>query len=136
MKTLLIKVLGQTKQYPALLVDFGRGYTFNWNEDLRAYAYKPKDQTEVDEIFQSQSIHAVWTFAPVLVDGDEAPASTAVATPEAEQEIARLTGLLTSATETIARLRAELAASKKPPLTSRRGRPPKVTDTPSELAPE
>lgn len=122
---LLIKILGQTKQYPALHVDYGTGYTFPWNEALKAYAYAPKSQKEIDDIFQSQSIHAVWFFAPVLID-DAKPAAPAAAsaapapapapekpTPEAEAEIARLNGLLKSATGTIAMLRADLKAAQE-----------------------
>jgi hypothetical protein len=113
---LLIKILGQTKQFPALRVDFGPGYTFPWNESLKAYTYEAKSQKEIDDIFQSQSVHAVWTFAPVIIK-DAAPTDKAAPapepipaappTPEAEAEIARLQGLLRAAESTIARRNSE-----------------------------
>lgn len=109
---LLIKILGQTKQFPALRVDFGPGYTFPWNESLRAYAYEPKSQKDIDDIFASQTIHSVWFFAPVIIDGPAAAPAAPVAisaSKEADAEIERLTGLLRSAEATIAK---KTAASK------------------------
>ena len=156
---LLIKILGQTRQFPALKVDFGPGYTFPWNDALRAYAYEPKSQKEIDDIFQSQAVHGVWFFAPVLIDAavqptkaEAAPAPAAEPpakpTPEAEAEIARLTGLLRAAEGTIARKSAELAelkakpsppapAAKKPTRPAGRAASQPPTDSPApDLAPE
>ena len=110
---LLIKILGQTKQFPALHVDFGPGYSFPWNEAQKAYTYAPKAQKEIDDIFQSQSVHGVWFFAPVLVESapaaDAAPAAPVAANPDAEAEITRLSGLLRASETLIAKLRAETA---------------------------
>lgn len=139
---LLIKVLGQTKQYPALVVDFGPGYTFPWNETLRAYAYAPKSQKEIDDIFQSQSVHGVWFFAPVLVDEAAAPVplptaqteTPAPANPDAEAEVKRLGDLLTSATQTISMLRADLKAQQDKAVSTKKQTKPKPA-TDNELAP-
>lgn len=146
---LLIKVLGQTKQYPALKVDFGPGYTFPWNEAIKAYAYEPKSQKEIDDIFQSQAVHGVWFFAPVLIDAPAAPADKAAPvpaappapekpTPEADAEIKRLQGLLNTATGTIAMLRADLKAQQEKAAVSKKQKGSKSpTDSPApDLAPE
>ena len=96
------------------------------NESLKAYAYAPKNQKEIDDIFTSQSLHKVWFFAPVLVDEPakgaapviQAPAPAAApapapANPEAAEEIARLTKLLRVAETTIGTLRADLKAQQE-----------------------
>lgn len=136
---LLIKILGQSRQFPALKVDFGPGYTFPWNEKVKAYTYAPKTQKEIDDIFLSQTVHSVWFFAPHILPDEPAPAADASKaaepaaptppekpTPEAEAEIARLQGLLRAAegviakkstqakadAETIELLRADLKAQQ------------------------
>ena len=83
MQNVLIKIIGQPHFHPTLTVDLGPGYAFHWNESIQAYAFAPKTQAEVDDIFLSTTLHGVWQFAPHFIgDFDGASiATTATQSP-------------------------------------------------------
>lgn len=99
---LLLKILGEPHNGTHKTVTFGKGYTFLWNDALRAYAYEPKSPRETEEIYQSQAVQKVWTFIPHVI---ETPAPSAELLAKLQQQAA-------ADAETIAMLRADLAAQQ------------------------
>lgn len=103
---LLLKILGEPHNGTHKTVTFGKGYTFLWNDALRAYAYEPKSPRETEEIYQSQAVQKVWTFIPHVI---ETPAPVTVST----ELLAKLQQQVATDAETIAMLRADLAAQQE-----------------------
>lgn len=113
---LIIKI-NEPRNSETLELDHVRpGYIFRWDEKHRAYVYHPKNQAEIDSIFDAQRIYRkVWTFIPLVVDGpaSAAPKSATELAHEAATtaELERVNGLLTAATKRIADLKAEHATA-------------------------
>lgn len=69
---ILIKVLNESQLHSSLNLEgiSGKPYVFQWNKLLDSYAYEPKDQEEINDIFATQGVICPWHLSPVIVEGE------------------------------------------------------------------
>jgi hypothetical protein len=64
-----LKILNECKSRALLRVTGSSGilYAFKWDAKLRAYAYQPKGQNEVDDLFKTMRRSTAYVFVPVSI---------------------------------------------------------------------
>ena len=87
-----IQILNESKYRSAFKVDGYSGsiYSFKWHDKKKVYVYQPKNQAEVDDIFNSMGRTTRYIFAPLnLAEAAVAPVEKTV-----EQAKSKLTPAL------------------------------------------
>lgn len=86
---ILVTILNESQLHTALHLDgmSGRPYAFLWNKSLDRYAYEPKNQEEINDIFATQGVICPWHLSPVLIDGEMGKATAAKIPPFIERRL-------------------------------------------------